>query len=255
MKKPGFTLIELLVVVAIIALLISILMPALGQARNQAKTTVCASRLYQIGTALYCYWTEWNGRVPYVVSPMTNGFGNPPRTPNNMPGFGNAAWPDDDLDPFNRCLWPNSLPNVLMPQYIGSTAELFVCPSARLGWPRKGGAYRYTYREAAANQPRGLVNRPGIDLYFSEHFGFMDGRMYKRQKLELTGDPLRDSEQLAYMRGTFIRDLVDTDHERQPPVGPHRGGINVLNRDLQVEFRNQQTINEDLNPNLASVAF
>lgn len=253
MKKRGFTLIELLVVVAIIALLISILMPALGQARNQAKTAVCASRLYQVGVAIYCYSAEWNGRIPYVVSPMTNGVGGPPRNPNNMPGFGNTSWPDADIDPFNRGLWPNSLPNVLMPLYIGSTAELFVCPAARLGWPRQGGAYRYTYREAAANQPRGVVNRPDIDWYFSEHFGFMDGRMMKKLKLELTGNPIVDSEREIIMRGTYLRDLVVRDGDQV--IGPHKGGNNVLNRDLQVEFRNQATINEDLNPNFVGVEF
>lgn len=252
-SRHGFTLIELLVVVAIIALLISILMPALGQARTQARTTVCASRLYQLGTALHCYCTEWNGRVPHVISPMTNGVGNPPRNPNNMPGFGNTHWPDEDLDPFNRCLWPNSLPNVLMPLYIGSAAEVFACPAARVGWPRRGGALRYTYREAAANQPRGIVNRPGIDEYFIEHFGFLDGRMFKKLRLELTGNPILDSERIVIMRGTFLRDLVV--REGGQVFGPHKGGNNVLNRDLQVEFRNQATINDDLNPNFVGVEF
>src|SRR5262245_30386676 len=68
--RSGFTLIELLVVVAIIALLISILLPSLNEAREQAKTIKCLANLKQIGAAGIAYSLEFNN-YPWVVGPST----------------------------------------------------------------------------------------------------------------------------------------------------------------------------------------
>ncbi|MBU0637566.1 MAG: prepilin-type N-terminal cleavage/methylation domain-containing protein [Planctomycetes bacterium] len=64
--KGAFTLIELLVVVAIIALLISILLPALSRAKEQAKTTVCLSNLRSIGQSANTYLLE-NSDMPWAL--------------------------------------------------------------------------------------------------------------------------------------------------------------------------------------------
>ncbi|MBN2212056.1 MAG: type II secretion system protein, partial [Sedimentisphaerales bacterium] len=65
-KSQGFTLIELLVVVSIIALLVSILLPALNKAREAAKIAVCASNESQIIKGLFIYATDNEGRLPPV---------------------------------------------------------------------------------------------------------------------------------------------------------------------------------------------
>ncbi len=61
----GFTLIELLVVVSIIALLVSILLPALGRARSQAQKVVCLSQMQQTGNAFAVYEADSDG---YIVT-------------------------------------------------------------------------------------------------------------------------------------------------------------------------------------------
>ncbi|MBI9017643.1 MAG: type II secretion system protein [Phycisphaerae bacterium] len=67
MKKRGFTLIELLVVISIIALLVSILMPALSKARYSAKLTVCKSNQRQLLMGLNLFASEHDDKLP--VSP------------------------------------------------------------------------------------------------------------------------------------------------------------------------------------------
>ena len=63
-SRQGFTLIELLVVVAIIALLISILLPSLNRARTRAKDLVCRTQLRNLGIAFTMYTNEENGSIP-----------------------------------------------------------------------------------------------------------------------------------------------------------------------------------------------
>ena len=95
--KKGFTLIELLVVMVIIALLVGLLLPALGRAREEARRTQCRSNLRQVGLAMIIYsndnkgwgpahYGSYTGDIDISTSPATNDdlyrFQNAPHQPN-----------------------------------------------------------------------------------------------------------------------------------------------------------------------------
>ena len=77
-QHNGFTLIELLVVVSIIALLVSILLPALGRARESARTAVCLSNERQQGIVVHMYTGESEDYYPGSMhhSSVANGLDN-----------------------------------------------------------------------------------------------------------------------------------------------------------------------------------
>jgi prepilin-type N-terminal cleavage/methylation domain-containing protein/prepilin-type processing-associated H-X9-DG protein len=120
--RRGFTLVELLVVIGIIALLISILLPALGKAREQANTVQCSSNLRQIGEGMANYLANYRGVYPpnlyYVGLQFLNGV-QTPSTPIN----GYVQWTSFLLSP---------VVSSQSDQRLLSTREwqMFICPSA-----------------------------------------------------------------------------------------------------------------------------
>src|SRR4051812_9777031 len=63
-RRFAFTLVELLVVIGIIAVLIGILLPTLGRARERARQTQCLSNMKQVSTAFFMYCTDNRGYFP-----------------------------------------------------------------------------------------------------------------------------------------------------------------------------------------------
>jgi len=116
--KSGFTLVELLVVIGILTVLITMLLPALNRARQQADSIKCQSNLRTIGQGFAMYrqaWNNWmpplNSYVSYVgsfVSPFdyaTATFGSTPKNYGMYnaigPYVGKAVWGGMGLNPYD----------------------------------------------------------------------------------------------------------------------------------------------------------
>ena len=102
-QKRGFTLIELLVVIAIIALLLSILAPALNLVKEKAKAIQCKSNLRGNGLAMKVYHNDYDSKYPNARYAIVNG---DPLTANQ-----NCDWHNADIDPgsnpdYAGALWP-----------------------------------------------------------------------------------------------------------------------------------------------------
>ncbi|MFO0838068.1 MAG: prepilin-type N-terminal cleavage/methylation domain-containing protein [Phycisphaerae bacterium] len=135
-QKKGFTLIELLVVVAIIALLISILLPSLSRARELAKRAVCASNLRGIGQGEHIYAndnTEWFP-IHFYVPTYNTGLAPAQARQTGVSFIGSLATnPAYTLPTSTSTSSSSNHPSRSMFLLViggGSTPGLFVCPSS-----------------------------------------------------------------------------------------------------------------------------
>jgi prepilin-type N-terminal cleavage/methylation domain-containing protein/prepilin-type processing-associated H-X9-DG protein len=126
-QKGGFTLIELLVVITIISILASMLLPALGKAKEKGVTIYCLSNLHNIGLAMQMYGDDSNDRLPVSYANITvngQGYWTSPPTP-----------------------WMFALAD-----YIGRNTNVYRCPALNTQFHQSGYSYFMGTRGFSAAQ-------------------------------------------------------------------------------------------------------
>lgn len=220
MRKPNhhaaFTLIELMVSIAIIAVLISILLPALSRAREQSKQVICRNNIRNIWTGILQYSMENRDRVPFMEDINLN---NP------------------DADPFD--------PDPKHRSTVGRVLMSFVnpgswrCPSAVAGYPASASPENwkmtYWFRSAGEigkgvpfNKAPWGTGRP-LDPIVSNYVNF-DGRPLRylsgrRHTPSNPAAPNRDEVGPWTFSFPIIADLLLGDELAGTPKYPHYGVV------------------------------
>jgi prepilin-type N-terminal cleavage/methylation domain-containing protein/prepilin-type processing-associated H-X9-DG protein len=240
-RPYAFTLVELLVVVGIIAILIALLLPALGRARENARRTQCASNLRQLVIAMGMYYAD------------------------NRQTYPQSAWSIPTKEDWIYWQAERDLAESAVARYLnGPRPELFRCPSddPDTHWVIYGTSgilppqtYRYSYIMNMRFTERGMFGRGGssVCLRASEKLLLIEAD-------ERTVGTGRWDAGVIYMDTQPIEELLGNRHDPRrhtdfpngyPPYGPDRpdrldrgnaafvdGHVDYVTREFTWDWRN-----------------
>ncbi len=249
----GFTLIELLVVISIIALLVSIILPALNRAKDNAKRTVCANNLKSIGQALFMYATNNDDKIPQTDYEM-----GAPGTPNKtyMMFLIN---PDINLKPMDRIYDTKGLGYLFGKKYI-DTPEVFYCE----GIPRSAMSWRFELFDGGGGFPWNTGITEQNTNYVRCSFSYVPQSRKQKMGLTIPGDYTPTSgiirsdgkeyfpivaKSISELYGDYAitSGLLHTLSALPHKMGKNGSGVNVLFGDTSVRFCNdREAFDEDL---------
>jgi prepilin-type processing-associated H-X9-DG protein/prepilin-type N-terminal cleavage/methylation domain-containing protein len=250
MRRRAFTLVELLVVVGIIALLIALLMPALGKARKHAREVHCAANLRSIGQAMTAYVQAYGFYPGSYVSDLVI---------DTMIPADAAVWParlrhftGGNKDVFfcpsqdERCRWSDTGPLTLAPLPIPTRAQL---NSRYLEYGYELGEPLINYRSYFSYGYNGF-GIPSVGVY--DHFGQrgLGWRVTPRgyggaqNDLEVGASRVKVPEDMIAVADSDVDATFDyVIRPDYPTAGAiHRGGANVLFCDGHVAWNRQQDL-------------
>ena len=227
-RRNGFTLIELLVVLSIIAVLISLLLPTIKEARRLAGVMTCSSRLHQLGIGMAIYALEENNKYPEQVAVN--------------PGY---IWLD---------VYPIDHREALKRIANGQGADVYFCPlntNAKPNDPRTWEMWGYTptpspYQDQFITHPDNLRHTVDYAMWFMTASTF---EWDNSGNPDLNGDGVADPPiEPGHSQAAVVTDQAATntafgDTVAQPTLSGHSGNIigipfkesNVLYGDGRVE--------------------